>query len=83
MQKQSTEFKTGTLKWFHKKRGFGFIIPDDAGPDVFVHAVLFNERKIEPKQYMRLKYRDIEGPKGMTAFDVEAVPNENHGGVVQ
>ncbi len=34
---------TGTVKWFNKKKGYGFITPEDGGQDVFVHITAVKE----------------------------------------
>ena len=55
---------TGTIKWFNSQKGFGFIVPDDGGKDVFVHIKAVEKAGLNSVQEGdRLKY-DLEEFKG-------------------
>lgn len=61
----------GTVKWFNSEKGFGFISPDDSGPDVFVHYSEIQSsgyRSLEENQ--KVSYTVTAGTKGPQATQV-------------
>jgi len=63
----------GTVKWFNNAKGYGFILPDDGGDDLFAHY-----SSIQMDGYKTLKagqpvdFEIIEGPKGLQATNIQA-----------
>lgn len=61
---------TGTVKFFNRVKGFGFIIQDDGGKDVFVHK---NGLIDEINEGDKVSYEVEEGQKGLNAVNVKVV----------
>lgn len=62
-------FQTGRIKTYIDDRGFGFIVPDDGGEDVFFHIT--NVEDIEqPERDMLVEYQVTKTPKGLNAVNV-------------
>ncbi|MAF13699.1 MAG: cold-shock protein [Parcubacteria group bacterium] len=63
---------TGTVKWFSDEKGFGFIIPEEGGKDLFVHGSQVDESSRPLKDSQRVSYRVGDGRKGPEAQEVRA-----------
>lgn len=62
--------KQGTVKFFNDTRGFGFIKPNDASEDIFVHETGLIDRIRENDT---VQYEEAQGKKGLNAVKVEVV----------
>ena len=68
---RSTVVGTGTVKWFNGNKGFGFIVPDDGGDDLFVHhSEIKSEGYASLNEGQKVEFEIGEGKKGPCATNV-------------
>ncbi len=61
---------TGTVKWFNKTKGYGFIAPDTGGKDVFVHITAVERSGLSDLQEgQKVAFELVPGRDGRTAAD--------------
>jgi CspA family cold shock protein len=68
-----TTMPSGTVKWFNDAKGFGFIQPDDGGPDAFAHfSAIQTEGYKSLKEGARVDFELTQGPKGLMALNIRS-----------
>ena len=69
--------KVGTIKWFSDSKGFGFVIPEEGGEDIFVHYSAIRGRGYKSlAEGQKVEFELEKGPKGLCAVDVRKVDHD-------
>jgi len=65
----------GTVAWFDDEKGFGFVTPDDGGPDLFVHfsAIVDDGGHRSLAEGSRVEFDVVQGDRGLQAAQVQPV----------
>ena len=71
---------TGTVKWFNNVKGYGFIIPETGGNDVFAHySTIQMEGYRSLKAGQTVQYEAVEGPNGLQTSGVKSLDSISAG----
>jgi CspA family cold shock protein len=64
----------GVVKWFNPDKGFGFIVPDQGGKDVFVHIRAVERAGLSTlHENQRVRFIEKAGQKGTEADGLEVI----------
>ena len=66
--------ETGIVKWFNNEKGFGFIMPDSGGKDLFAHYSEIQgsgHKSLEENQ--RVSFVSAVGQKGPQATKIQVL----------
>jgi cold shock protein len=69
-----TESLDGVVKWYDPARGFGFVLPNDGGKDIFVHVTALRRAGIDnlqPGQTVRMQV--AQAARGREAIAIETI----------
>ncbi len=73
-QRKKVIMPTGVVKWFNPAKGFGFIVPDEGGNDVFVHVSTVQRAGLQSlNDGQKVEYELVPGRDGKFAAENLAI----------
>lgn len=75
---------TGTVKWFNNAKGYGFILPDQGGEDLFAHytsIVMDGYKTLKAGQ--TVTFEVVKGGKGLHATNIQTAEQADSSGQAQ
>jgi CspA family cold shock protein len=71
---KDAKMATGTVKWFNTQKGYGFIVPDEGGKDIFVHISAVERSGLRTLNEGQKVEFELQNDKGKTAaVNIKAV----------
>ncbi len=68
----NTTKQRGVVKWFREDKGYGFIVPDGGGKDIFVHITAVKKARLGTLAEGQALYFVVEQSRGkQVAKDLE------------
>jgi len=65
---------TGTVKWFNTQKGYGFIVSDEGGKDIFVHISAVERSGLRGLNEGQKVEFELQNDKGkIAAVNIKAV----------
>ena len=65
--------QNGVVKWFNNAKGYGFILSEDGGDEIFAHySAITMEGYKTLKAGQPVQFDIIQGPKGLHAINIQS-----------